>query len=214
MSRSARLFALLLALLCWVVLVTHVRLGLARAPEASLLQELWRTGRYFTILTNGLTAVTMAAVALGWRVPAVWAAGLTLWMAIVGIVYHALLALDFDGLRWWTDQGLHTAVPIALFLWWLAFAPRAGLAWRHALWWIGWPGLYMLYALIRGEIDGRHPYFFIDPPKIGWGPVLLWIVALGVVFWLAGLVLVALAKSLSRDRPRPEDAVPDGLPPR
>jgi hypothetical protein len=213
MSPRARFLAALLALLGWAVLVTHVRLGLERHPQASLWQEIWRTARYFTILTNALAAGTLTAVGFGWRPPAGWAAGLALWMGITGVVYHALLAMDLTGLRWWTDQGLHTAGPLALFLWWLGFAPKSGLRWRHALLWVGWPALYMGYALIRGGIDGRHPYFFLDPPRLGWEMVLVWIAALGLLFWLSGLAMVALGRALSRARPPRADGALAGPPP-
>lgn len=208
MSKPARLFAALLACLAWVTLYHYVQIGLDRRPHWALWQELWRTGRYFTFLTNTLTALTATWIALGGRISSVWVTGLTLWMAIVAVVYHTLLARDYTGLRWWTDQGLHTAIPLALVLWWGVFAPKAGLAWRHAAMWLGWPGLYMGYALIRGEIDGRHPYFFIDPPLIGWPKVGMWIGLLGLVFWLAGLCVVALGRALSRDRVRPADDGP------
>ncbi|MGR3270098.1 hypothetical protein DU478_10665 [Thalassococcus profundi] len=198
----------MIALLTWAVLVMHVQVGLDRRPHWTLWQELWRTGRYFTILTNALTAATMTAVAAGWRVPAGWAAGLTLWMGIVALVYHGILSRDLSGLRWWTDQGMHTAVPAAVGLWWWACAPKDGLRRLHAVWWLGWPALYLAYALVRGEIDGRHPYFFIDPPRIGWDMVALWILGLGLVFWLFGLGMVALARWISSDRPRPAGAVP------
>ncbi|SMX40603.1 Pr6Pr family membrane protein [Maliponia aquimaris] len=214
MSRIARLFAACLAVLAWVTLCLYVQVGLERRPHWTLWQELWRTGRYFTFLTNVLTALTATAVAFGWRVGAVWITGLTLWMVIVGVVYHTLLAREFSGLRWWTDQGLHTAVPVALLLWWAAFAPKAGLAWRHAALWLTWPGLYMAYALIRGEIDGRHPYFFLDPPLIGWPKVLMWIGVLGAVFWLAGLGAVMLGQRLSRVRGSPAGDGPAGPRPR
>ncbi|CUH78390.1 Pr6Pr family membrane protein [Tropicibacter naphthalenivorans] len=214
MSMPARLSAACLAVLAWVTLVLYVQVGLDRRPDMTLAQELWRIGRYFTILTNALTAVTATAIAAGWRVNAVWATGLTLWMAIVGVVYHALLAREHEGLRWWTDQGLHTAIPLALLLWWAVFAPKAGLLWRHAALWLAWPGAYMAYALIRGEIDGRHPYFFIDPPLIGWPKVLMWIAILGGVFWLAGLGAVALGRWLNRDRARLAGDGHDGPQPR
>ncbi|MFZ5964499.1 Pr6Pr family membrane protein [Thalassococcus sp. BH17M4-6] len=205
---SARSFAALIALLAWAVLVMHVQVGLDRRPHWTLWQELWRTGRYFTILTNGLVAAALTAVAAGWRIPAGWAAGLTLWMGIVALVYHGILSRDLSGLRWWTDQGMHSAVPGALALWWWAFAPKMGLRRIHAVWWLGWPAFYLAYALLRGEVDGRHPYFFIDPPRIGWDQVALWILGLGVTFWLLGLGMVALARRLSSDRPRPAGDAP------
>ncbi len=214
MPRLARLVAACLAVLAWVTLYYYIQVGLERRPHWTLWQELWRTGRYFTFLTNGLTAVTMTVVALGGRARPVWTTGLTLWMVIVGVVYHALLAREYTGLRWWTDQGLHTAIPFVLLLWWVAFAPKAGLMWRHSALWLAWPGAYMGYALTRGVIDGRHPYFFIDPPLIGWPKVGMWIGILGLAFWLAGLGAVALGQWLSRDRALPTDAALGGPRPR
>ena len=213
-SPTARLLALAIALVAAGAVVLNSHLGLQRNPSNDWLAEAWRSGRYFTVLTTSMAALVFARVAVTGRLSPGWAGGITLWCAIVGIVYHALLARDLSGLRFWVDHAMHSAVPLAVAGWWLAFAPKEGLRWRHAAFWLGWPALYMAYALIRGEIDGRHPYFFLDPPRIGWAQVLIWIAALGLVFWLAGLGLVALGRRLSPARPRPADGGPAGPPPR
>ncbi|CAN0587554.1 unnamed protein product, partial [Ectocarpus sp. 12 AP-2014] len=134
--------------------------------------------------------------------------------AIVGAVYHGLLARDLEGLRFWADQGLHTVLPVVTVLWWLTVAPKAGLRPVHAVWWLVWPGLYLMYALIRGEVDGRHPYFFVDPPLIGWPMVAVWCLGLGAVFWLGGLAIVAVTQRVIRAPVDPEGGGPDGLRPR
>ncbi|ETX26939.1 hypothetical protein RISW2_17440 [Roseivivax isoporae LMG 25204] len=198
MTHAARMSAALLALAAIATLVWHVQLGLDRNPGRTLAVELWRTGRYFTILTVALTGALFAAAALRGRMAAGMAGGLALWMAVVGIVYHVLLARELSGARLVVDQMMHTVLPIAVALWWVACADKAGLAARHALWWLAWPGLYCAYALGRGALDGRHPYFFLDPARIGWPQVALWIVALGGVFWIGGLGLVALARRIGR----------------
>ena len=200
MSRLARLTALAVALTALAALVLHVQVGLMRHPQRPLSVELWRVGRYFTILTVAMVALFFGRAALSGRVAAAWAAGVMLWTAIVATVYHTLLARELSGLRLLADHMLHSIVPALVVGWWLAFAPKAGLRPAHALWWLVWPALYAAYALIRGEIDNRHPYFFIDPPLIGWPRVLLWLGLLGAVFWLAGRALVWLAARRT-DRP-------------
>ncbi|WP_353473693.1 Pr6Pr family membrane protein [Salipiger sp. H15] len=209
MTQNQRLTALLIALLAIGALWLQVYVGLARRPEQTVLGEFWRLGRYFTILTNLMVAVTFGMIAAGHRAQTWWLAAITLWILIVAIVYHALLARPLDGLRWWSDMAVHTFVPIAVALWWLALAPKDGLLPRHALWWLLWPLVYVSYALIRGEFDGRHPYFFIDPHEVGWPGVGLWCLALGISFWLAGLGVVVLGRLLSRPSPPAGDA-PDG----
>ncbi|SDH87132.1 Pr6Pr family membrane protein [Alloyangia pacifica] len=209
MTQTHRLTALLIAALALGALLLQVHVGLARRPDRTVLEELWRLGRYFTILTNLMVGVTFAGIAGGHRPANWWTTAVTLWILIVAIVYHGLLARPLDGIRWWSDMAVHTFVPIAVALWWLALAPKEGLMPRHALWWLLWPLTYVSYALIRGEIDGRHPYFFIDPHEVGWPGVGLWCVALGASFWLGGLGMVALARFLSRPSDR-ADGAPDG----
>ncbi|MBE9637642.1 Pr6Pr family membrane protein [Salipiger mangrovisoli] len=209
MTQTQRHTALLIALLALGALWLQVHVGLARSPGRTVFEELWRLGRYFTILTNLMVAVSFAMIAAGHRAQPWWLAAVTLWILIVAIVYHGLLARPLEGLRWWSDMAVHTFVPIAVGLWWLALAPKDGLVPRHALWWLLWPLGYVSYALIRGEIDGRHPYFFIDPHEVGWSGVGLWCLALGVSFWLGGLGMVALGRLLSRPSPPAGDA-PDG----
>lgn len=187
---------------------------MARHPNRSLAAELWRQGRYFTYLTNLLVAYAFARFALTGRAVPGWAAGLTLWAATVGGVYHVLLSRDLVGLEWWADHGLHTVMPIAVVSWWLICAPKAGLRWGHAILWLGWPMVYAGYVLLRGEIDGRHPYFFLDPPLTGWATVAAWSAGLGLGLLIAGLGLVGLGRWLSQGPDHPGNAAPYGLRPR
>lgn len=161
----------------------------------------WVLAGYFTVLTNVLVTLTFAAIATrGVAAPASWQAGLTLWILIVGVVYHLLLARLWapEGLAWWADQGLHSAVPGLAALWWLGFAPKRGLTRRDAALWLVWPGLYLVYALVRGWFTGLYPYPFIDVAALGYGGVAVNGAALLVAFFLGGWALVALAKALSR----------------
>lgn len=198
LSKPARLAAAGVSLCAALAYGLEIYDTLSQHPDRPLPVELWRQARYFTYLTNLLVLGAFAHIAMTGRVSAGWAAGLTLWSVTVGTVYHGLLARDLTGLSWWADHGMHTLVPTAVALWWAGFAPKATLHLGHPRLWLAWPGLYASYALVRGEFDGRHPYFFIDPPLSGWPTVILWCLGLALLFWLAGAALVALGRSLGR----------------
>lgn len=166
-------------------------------PATIWLATGWDMARFFTILTNVAIGVAFAAMALNRRwLSDAWVGGLLLWILVVGLVYHILLARDLPvgSLEWWADLGLHTAVPLAVLAVWLGFAPSGGLMFRHAAYWVAWPMLYAAYALLRGMADGEYPYFFLDPTKQGMVGLAIYIAGLGVSFWLGGLVIVGLAR--------------------
>ena len=143
---------------------------------------LWHLAGFFTVLTNLLVALHFFAIAAGWRVPGARVAGLVLWIGLVGIVYHLLLAQLWspEGLAWWADQGLHTLVPVLVAIWWVAFVPSWSPSWRVILVWQGWPLAYVVYAILRGALTGFWPYPFLDPDLNG---------ALGVAANLLGLLV-------------------------
>lgn len=171
-------------------------------PDDSAAEVLWKLARYFTILTNALAAVTFGLLAVRGRVVSpVWLGGVALWIAIVGVVYHLLLASTDgarEGVSWWANALVHSFAPAGAMLWWLAFAPRDGLSVQAAVLWMLWPLIYVGYALGRGQIDGIYPYFFINPVQIGWPAVGQWVVILAVAFFVAGLVQIAVARLIRR----------------
>lgn len=203
LSPLSRACAALIALVAIASLGAQIVASQADHPDEALLATLWRLGRFFTILTNLMVAVTFAVLAVLGRVTSsVWLGGVALWIAIVGVVYHLLLASTDEvtaGLDWWANTGLHTVVPTVAMLWWLTFAPRQGLSVTAALLWMLWPLVYVCYALGRGQIDGVYPYFFTNPDRIGWVGVGQWTAILAVSFFVAGLAQIALARLI---RPR------------
>lgn len=199
LSRLARLFAAAVAALACVSLVAQFVVDAAEHPGDSALVVIWKMARYFTILTNAMIAAGFARVALSGRAlrPG-WAGGLTLWIAITAVVYHLLLARELQGLEFWSDLGLHTFVPICALGWWAVWADRAGLGLRAALFWLIWPLLYVVYALLRGLSDGTYPYFFVNPDTQGWAGVLGWSAGLAFGFSLGGLAVIGIARLLPR----------------
>ena len=171
-----RIGAALVAIVCWAGLA--IQFSASYAHHVDAVSTLWALGRFFTVLTNLLLAVTMTWVAVGGKPSANFLGGVTLAILLVGIVYVALL----QGLRVLTgahliaDTLLHKVSPVLMALWWLFFAPRAKLRWSAPMWWGAYPLAYLAYVL--------------DVAKIGWTQTALNIGGIALGFVLAGFLLV------------------------
>jgi hypothetical protein len=201
LSRPARQTALLIALLSVVsVGAQFVHLNAVRAdpPLATALDM----ARYFTILTYLLVAVTFALISRPMRdgVSEPWLAALTLSAVMAGAIYHLMLShlIDFTGLGWWGDHGLHTLGPLAVAIWWLVHAPKRRLEFADLPIFVFWPAVYAAYALARGAGDGLYPYPFIDPTVISRTAVAMNMAGLLLLFLLGGVVMVSVGRYLER----------------
>lgn len=191
-----RIAAALVALVAAISLVAQWVVSAGLMPGQGQLAMIWRMLGYFTVLGNAATMGLMTRAAITGGTGARPAAAITVVMAVVGLGYHALLAGIWapQGLAWWADQGLHTAVPLMMMLWWLGFAPKHGLVGRDAFKWLVWPLGYAAYALVRGFVSGFYPYPFLDVAKLGLAQSLLNIGILGVCFVALGLLLIGIAR--------------------
>lgn len=201
-----RLAVALLALAAWGTLILQAGIDLGEGD--TLLASLWADARFFTNLSVLLLALCATLFAVrGWGGPSLPAA-LVVWMSLTGGVYHALLAVNHHPEGWdiLVNVFQHTVLPLGMLLIWLGFAPKAGLRWRDPVLWTGWPLIYAVYGLARGLADGTFPYFFLNPDKTGWLGVGAYILGLGAVFYLAGLLVLGLARLSNRARMgRPEE---------
>lgn len=161
---------------------------------------------YFTILTNILVALALGIPALApnsrpgrWAVSPGVRAALAMHIAVVGLIYHALLAGTWNpqGAQLWIDQILHTVMPLAFVLDWLLFTPRGRLRWSDPLVWLIYPLAYGAWCLIHGQIGGWYPYWFIDVSALGWGRAMTNLGGLLVFFLGLGLAVVAIDRALS-----------------
>ena len=195
-----RLAAAVIALAAWAGLA--VQFAATFGQTGSLPETLWILLRFFTVVTNLLVAIVMTRVAMGRRVSAFVLAGLTLAIVFVGLVYATLLhgLVELSGLALTADVLLHYVVPVAMAVYWPAFAPKIGLQFRDPLLWCVYPLAYLFYVVVRGSVDGRYPYPFIDVATLGYGRILLNSLMLLVSYLLTGLVLVALGRLLARRR--------------
>jgi hypothetical protein len=187
---TARAAAALIALICW----TGIALQFSASYEHShdVFVTLWTLARFFTIIGNFALALFMTKLALGGRVSPFVVGGLTLAIALVGMVYVLLLRglHPLSGRALAADYLLHYASPIAMAAYWLAFTPHGRLRWTAPLWWVLFPLTYFIYAIARGEIDGRYPYPFMDVTKLGLARALLNGVAIAAAFIAAGFAVV------------------------
>jgi hypothetical protein len=185
-----RIAAAIIAIVCWTGLA--IQFSASYANHVDLISTLWSLGRFFTILTNLLLAVTMTWVAVGGKPSVNFIGGVTLSILLVGIVYVTLLQglHMLTGAHLLADTLLHKVSPALTALWWLLFAPRTKLRWSAALWWIAYPLAYLIYVLARGQFDHKYPYPFLDVARIGWIQTALNIGGIALGFMLAGFLLV------------------------
>ena len=169
----------------------------ARPGMGDPLATIWSLARYFTILTNALVVLYFGAHALRRRPSDRAMAGVVLAIGLVGVVYHLLLAptTPLSGMNFWADFGLHTVVPLAAVGWWLGWGGKA-LHLRDLPYWVIWPLAYCAYALLRGAIDGRYPYFFLDLGAHELTFVASYVAAISGGFLAAGLAMLVLARGL------------------
>jgi len=178
----------------------YLTLSLSRANGLGVGNGLAVYFSYFTILTN-----LLVASALTWPrqlgTPGI-VTGIAVSIGIVGIVYNLVLR------QLWNPQGaqrivdiiLHDVMPV-LFLvyWWLAVPPRS-LQLREVPTWLGFPGAYLVYALLGGAFTGRYAYPFIDVVAIGYGRVAANASLVLLAFVLLGSVLVCVNRARAQGK--------------
>lgn len=170
-------------------------------PETAPLAVTWRYFGYFTILTNWLVVLVWipAARNRSGRLNTPVIEGMTLTsIAMVGIIYHALLAARWhpEGAQWVADMIVHTITPLMFLAYWLA-RPHGTLKWANAIVFALWPLAYCVYALVRGAFDGWYAYYFLNPSTTPLPLLALSIFAQGAAFTIAGVLVIAADKALA-----------------
>ncbi|MCF6271684.1 MAG: Pr6Pr family membrane protein [Rhodobacteraceae bacterium] len=151
--------------------------------------------------TNFLIAVTLTLSLLGiGGNSSAWRGALTVYITLVAVVYHLVLARDFDpvGLRYLTDLAFHTIVPVLFVLDWFLFTRKSGLRYRHAFIWLLIPTAFCIYSLVRGASTNWYPYPFLNVSALGATEVVMNITVLLALFLLAGVFLVWLSRLMPK----------------
>jgi len=162
---------------------------------------------FFTILSNLFAAAVLfeggrRQLTGSGEVSGMWRGAAVVYMAVTYIVFAVLLRDAQEELQThvaWVDSVLHRVMPIVMMADWLIAPPRRAITFRQSLWWLAFPLAWTAFTLVRGAIDGRYPYPFLDPANGGYGVVALYCVAILVLFMLVCWI-VAWAGSALRAR--------------
>ena len=163
---------------------------------------------FFTILSNLLA---MGVLLEGGRrmltgappVPDMIRGAAVVYMTVTYIVFAILLRDLQEELQThvaWVDSVFHRLAPIVLMIGWVVDPPRERISFRRSLWWLSFPLLWVIFTMIRGAVDGRYPYPFLDPANGGYGTVLVYVVAITALFVLVGWVVAAGGSALRARR--------------
>jgi hypothetical protein len=167
---------------------------------------------FFTILSNLFAAAVFLEggrrqLAGSPPVPDLWRGAAVVYMAVTYVVFAVLLRDLQEELQThvdWVDSVLHRVMPIALMADWLIEPPHGRVTFRRALVpWLAFPLVWTVFTLVRGAIDGRYPYPFLDPANGGYGVVALYCVAILLLFAAVVWVVAWAGTSLRARRTSP-----------
>lgn len=197
---TTRLAAFLVASVGLAGLALQFTVSLEKSGSAQA--ALWAMLRFFTIIGNSLTALVLlsAALGLGWSSRPAVLGGAALIMGLIGVVYATMLSgiEHLTGNAQTANLLLHYAVPALTALLWLLLVPKGGLTRIDPLAWALVPLAYFPYAILRGRLDDKYPYPFMDVGKLGWGQVLFNAAVIALGFLIVGLLMVWLDGKLKR----------------
>jgi hypothetical protein len=157
---------------------------------------------YFTIQSNLIGIVVLAAGAARWREPRSGTfdrvrGAAVVYLTVTFVVYGLLLSgIEVDTSVPWVNTIVHQVMPIAVMLDWIVDPPRARIGLRDALVWLVYPLGWLGYTLIRGALVGWYPYPFLDPSNGGYGTVAIYVVAIFVFGFLLCLAVAGIGSVL------------------
>ena len=205
--RAPLIWRSVFALVGWGALGLQYGLMLGGNPDQGAAELTLNFLSFFTILTNVLVAVALSLTVVGagtrlgrWAGSEGVRAGVTLYAVVVGLVYHFLLHATWNPQGWALIANvlLHYVMPAAMLLDWLLFTAKGRLRWIDAPKWLAFPLIYGGWTLVHGYAADWWPYWFTDVSALGLGTAALYFGGLLVFFFTAGLVVVAIDRTLGR----------------
>lgn len=128
----------------------------------------------------------------------------TLYLATTGIVYWLLLRGVTEELGVvvpWVNIVVHTVMPLAVVVDWVANPPVRRIGVREARWWLLFPVAFLAYSLIRGPAAEWYPYPFLDHHEVGsaWG-VATYCIAIAALLVIFAALLAWAGNTLRAGR--------------
>ena len=137
---------------------------------------------YFTVLTNILVASVFSCILLSpnskpgkFFSHTSTLTAIAVYITIVGCIYNLILSNQWNpqGLFKLADTLLHTVSPILFMIFWIVFVVKENLRWILCIKWLWFPFFYLVYSLIRGQVLGIYPYFFMDIGVLGYKQTII-----------------------------------------
>lgn len=212
---AARLWRVMFAVVGWGALALQYGLMIAGNPDRSVVGLTLNFFSYFTILTNVLVALARTGPALSphsrlgrWSRSEGVRVAVAMYIAVVGVVYHLLLAPVWDPQGWSlvANTLLHYVMPVAFVLDWLLFTPKGRLRWVDPVKWLAFPLVYGGWTLAHGLATRWWPYWFVNVDELGLASAAVNFGGLLVFFLALGLIVAAADRMLGRRDRRPVPA--------
>ena len=203
----ARLYRAAFAALGWFTLILQYGLMLKGNPQTGVGELTLNFFSYFTILSNIMVALALTAPAVAPNSrPGRWAqsegvrAAVAMYIVVVGVTYHFLLAGIWDPQGWslLANNLLHYVMPVVFVIDWLAFTPKGRLRWVDPAKWLVVVLVYGGWTLLHGKLSGWWPYWFVDVDTLGLSKAMVYFAGLLVFFLIVGLVVVAIDRVFGR----------------
>ena len=203
----ARLYSAVFACVGWFAVALQYGVTLADNPDSSAGELTLNFFSYFTILSNLMVALALTAPAVApdsrlgrWSLSESVRAAVTMYIVVVGVVYHFLLHPYWNPTGWSlvVNLVLHYVMPAAFVLDWLWLTPKGRLRWIDPVKWLAFPLIYGGWTLIHGLATHWWPYGFVDVDALGLGRVVAIFGGLLVFFLMVGLGLVGLDRVFGR----------------
>ena len=124
---------------------------------------------------------------------------ITCFLLVAGIVFAILVSqaplvgytIDVP----WSDRVLHFVLPAYALADWLIAPRRRRVRWRAIYGAVAYPSVWGIVTIIRGEIVGWYPYFFLDPAQAGYPvPFIVYSAAALAMFAAVAAGLIALGR--------------------
>ena len=197
-----------LAALFWFALLLQgaLTLALTRSQGAGAARALWVFLAYFTILSNLIAAIALAAPAIAPRsalgrfsVRPGTVTAIAVYMLLVGITYNLLLRGVWNPQGWQlvADNLLHCIDPLVFALYWWVAGRSRGLSFAAMGAWALYPFGYLVYAVARGLSGDFYAYPFIDVSQLGLARVAFNSAVVALGFFALAASLIALGRRSS-----------------
>lgn len=154
---------------------------------------------FFTILSN--LAVVVCFTSLFFNILPFFKSfkivtAIVVYISIVAIVYNTVLRFLWEptGLQKIVDEFLHVINPLLFIYYWFKSDLNEKL--NYTLLWkiLIFPGLYLIFVLIRGYYSSYYPYPFINVSSIGYLQTLVNSIVVVLAFVIVSLAYIRISR--------------------